>query len=360
MGLTKCVSAIPSPAARAFISPTNVARGIAASERVIAASFPEFRKSPYRSSRTVSSSPARSPMRVESQGIWLIDTGTVTVWSSRRWSRATSAVTILVRLAGAWRPCGSTWKRVLPLSRSTRIAERALMTGGGGGAGANSYSSTAAGPVTGRFDSAATGVSKASRSSQIRICGSKNHEATDHARAGRTNEVGRSASGGGCLAPSNVVEVRIVTRRILRTSLRRPAEHEHRHEPGHANRDQDVARASDAGKRRRQNEAIVQPREVGMRAAKHVGAGSTVHRCQDVVPFDRHPPPVRRPDDLVAVGAERAARDRINLSPDGPDAGGNGEAERKQPRERTGAELAQDEDRARGHEKPDRDRRPGC
>ena len=41
--------------------------------------------------------------------------------------------------------------------------------GGGGGVGASSYSSTEAGPVTGRCDSAVTGVSNASRSSQIRM-----------------------------------------------------------------------------------------------------------------------------------------------------------------------------------------------
>src|SRR2546425_11687982 len=122
------------------------------------------------------------------------------------------------------------------------------MTGAGGAARASSYSSTAAGPVTGRCDWAATGVSIASKSSQIRMCGSKNHEATDRARAGRTNDVAPIRSGGGCLIPSNVLEVRVVAGRILGTSRRRPAQHQHRHEPGHADGDQDVAHAGDAGK----------------------------------------------------------------------------------------------------------------
>ena len=76
----------------------------AQADSVIAASFPELRKRPYSSSRTVSRSPTRSPIRVESHGSWLMELGTVISWSSRRSSRATSAVTTLVRLAGAYRP----------------------------------------------------------------------------------------------------------------------------------------------------------------------------------------------------------------------------------------------------------------
>ena len=68
MGFTKCESVIPSAAALAFIRAIKAVRGMAASDSVMAASFPELRKTPYISSRTVSRSPARSPMRVESQG----------------------------------------------------------------------------------------------------------------------------------------------------------------------------------------------------------------------------------------------------------------------------------------------------
>src|SRR5207302_8750887 len=88
-----------------------------------------------------------------------------------------------------------------------------------------------------------------------------------------------------------------------------------------------------------------------------VGVSSTVHRRQDIVPFDRHSSPIRGPDDLVTVGAERAAGDRIDLPPDRPDAGGDRQPEWEQPGERARREPAEDEDRADRHQWPNRDRR---
>src|SRR5205823_8837605 len=111
----------------------KLGRDVTAEASVSAASLPELRKTPSRSSRTVSRSPAVRPMKVESAGSWLIDAGTVTVVFIPIRSTATMAVKILVRLAGARAARALDCQRKRPVSRLTSVTSWAAMTGTGSG-----------------------------------------------------------------------------------------------------------------------------------------------------------------------------------------------------------------------------------
>src|SRR5919108_1610430 len=113
------------------MSAMNVDLAVTADASVSAASLPEFKKTPYISSRIVTRSPGVNPMNVESAGSWLIEAGTVTVVFSPIRSTATMAVKIFVRLAGAHAARAFDCHRNRPVSRLKMTTSCASMAGTG-------------------------------------------------------------------------------------------------------------------------------------------------------------------------------------------------------------------------------------
>ena len=140
--------------------------------------------------------------------------------------------------------------------------------------------------------------------------------------------------------------------------LRIGAQHQARDEPSHADGDQDVAHAGDPGKRGGQLESVVQPGEDRVRAAEHIGIRPVAEGRQRAVPFNRHPSSIGRPHELVAVGAQGAAGNRVDTLPGAPDSGRDRQPERQQPRKRRRCHLTQEQDGAGAHQRAHRQGRP--
>ena len=137
------------------------------------------------------------------------------------------------------------------------------------------------------------------------------------------------------------------------------AQHQGRDEPRHADGDQDVAGAGDAGKRGRQLEPVVQPGKVCVRPAQDIGVSPVPEGRQHAMAFNRHPPSIRRPHQLVAVGAQGAAGDRVDVPPGRPDPRRDRQGERQQPRKRRRRQLTQEQDGARAQQRAHRQGRAG-